>query len=85
MRHTQAVTKAYFIEILVRLCKGVCRKRHELWLISWCLHYDSTPFQCMLFIKQFMAKKNAGQEHPHYSPVLVLSYVHLFTMEGQRL
>jgi hypothetical protein len=42
MRHTQAVSKADFIEILVRLCKGVCRIK--LWLISWCLHYDSTPF-----------------------------------------
>jgi hypothetical protein len=57
MRYTKAVSKAYFIEILVRLCKGVFRIRHELWLISWCLRYDSTPFQWVLSIKQFMAKK----------------------------
>lgn len=82
MRHAQAVSKVYFIEILVRLCKGVCRIRHELWLISWYLHYDNTPFKWVLSVKQFMAKKNVGQEHPHYSPVLVLSYVHLFSLEG---
>jgi len=41
------------------------------------------PFSGFSLSSSYGKKKNVGQEHPHYSPVLVLIYVHVFTMEGQ--
>jgi hypothetical protein len=33
------------------------RKRLEIWLHDWILHYDNAPADKVLFVKQFLAQK----------------------------
>ena len=67
----QTVNQQYYIEILMKLCECVRRKRLELWRNGWILQQDNTPAHNALSVKQFFANKNITVlEHSPYSPDL---------------
>jgi hypothetical protein len=39
----KAVSSAYYVEVLMRLCEAVCRERPGLWPNNWFLRHDNAP------------------------------------------
>jgi hypothetical protein len=52
----QAVTQAYYMEILRLLHEDVRRERPEICSDDWILHHDNAPSHKELSVKLFMAK-----------------------------
>ena len=67
----QTVNQTVYKEILRRLVRSVCDKRHSLWEANaWALHHNNAPAHTALSICQFLADRNiATLEHPHISPI----------------
>ena len=58
----QTVNQHVYKEILRRLLRSVCEKRHELW-------QDNAPAHTALSIRHFLAERNVTVlDHPPYSP-----------------
>jgi hypothetical protein len=63
----QTVNQQYYLEVLMKLCERVRRKRPELWRNGWILHQDNAPAHNALSMKQFLANHITVLEHPPYS------------------
>jgi hypothetical protein len=75
----QAVTRAYYLEILKWLHEAVHRKIPEVWPSDWILHHDDALAHKVLSVKQFLDQKLITEmEHPLYSPFLALNNFWLF-------
>jgi len=75
----QTVNQQYYIEVLMKLCERMRRKRPELCRNGCILHQDNAPAHNALSVKQFLANKNITVlEHPPYSPDLTPCDFYLF-------
>jgi len=75
----QTVKQQYYIEVLMKLCECVRRKRLELWRNGWILHQHNAPAHNALTVKQFLANKNITVlQHPPHSPDLAPCDFYLF-------
>jgi hypothetical protein len=76
---SQTVNQQYYIEVLMKLCECVRRKRLELWRNGWIFYQDNAAANNALSVKQFLANKNITVlEQPPYSPNLAPCDFYLF-------
>jgi histone-lysine N-methyltransferase SETMAR len=74
-----SVTPAFYMDVLVRLCESVRRKRPQKWKNDWAPHHDNVPSHKAMAVQQFLAKNNIPiAPHPPYSPYLASSDFWLF-------
>jgi hypothetical protein len=66
----QTVNQSYYVEILKRLRKDVCRMRPDLWLNDWILHHDNAPPHKALSSSFWPQKSITEMENQPYSPHL---------------
>ena len=64
-RQGQVVSQVYCLELQIRLCEVVHRKRPEVWHSKWFLHHDNTLAHLVLPVQQFKGNMSVvGLEHP---------------------
>jgi hypothetical protein len=64
----QTVNRAFYVEILKRLCEAVRRKRPGFWPNDWILRYDNALVHKELSVKNLLTEKSITEmEHPPYS------------------
>ncbi len=68
----QTINQTYYLNVLTTLWEQVHKKQPELWKNNlWVLHQDNTPAHNTLFVKRYLATRDAlVLEHMPYTPDL---------------
>jgi histone-lysine N-methyltransferase SETMAR len=64
-----SVTAAFYVDVLMSLCKSVRQIWPQKWKNDWASHHNNAPSHRAMAVQQSLAKNNIPiVPHPPYSP-----------------